>query len=85
MPHGWRPDPARSIAVARRNMPLAGADAIEWGIAPLDIAILGLFFAPAIVGIYYVAQQVASLPRPRSSTAISIPLAPITSHIRECV
>jgi O-antigen/teichoic acid export membrane protein len=47
--------------MARRNVPLAAADAIEWGSRRLDIAILGLFFSPVIVGIYYVAQQVASL------------------------
>ena len=41
-------------------MPLAAADAIEWGSRRLDIAILGLFVAPQYVGIYYVAQQVAS-------------------------
>ena len=33
-------------AVARRNIPLAAADAIEWGSRRLDIAILGLFVAP---------------------------------------
>jgi O-antigen/teichoic acid export membrane protein len=44
-------------------MPLAAADTIEWGTRRLDIFILGLFAAPAAVGIYYVAQQVASLPQ----------------------
>ena len=48
--------------MARRNLPLAAADAVEWGSRRLDIAVLGLFFSPAIVGIYYVAQNVASLP-----------------------
>src|SRR3546814_4530707 len=48
---------------ARRNTPLAASDAIEWGSRRLDMAILGLFVSPAVVGIYYVAQQVASLPQ----------------------
>ena len=43
------------MAVARRNIPLAAADAIEWGSRRLDIAILGLFVAPYYVGLYYVA------------------------------
>jgi len=62
-PHGWRPRPTTLFLLAKRNVPLAAADAIEWGSRRLDIAILGLFFSPTIVGIYYVAQQVASLPQ----------------------
>ncbi|MBA3676152.1 MAG: lipopolysaccharide biosynthesis protein [Sphingosinicella sp.] len=61
IPHGWRPEPGVLWALARRNTPLAAADAIEWGSRRIDIAILGLFFSPAVVGVYYVAQQVASL------------------------
>ena len=34
--------PARLLRIAARNMPLAGADAIEWGSRRLDICILGL-------------------------------------------
>src|SRR5688572_9381199 len=30
LPHGWKPKPAELLAVARQNIPLAGADAIEW-------------------------------------------------------
>ncbi|MBA3896424.1 MAG: lipopolysaccharide biosynthesis protein [Sphingomonadaceae bacterium] len=59
---GWRPEPVRLIALARANLPLAGADAVEWGSRRIDIAVLGLFLSPTYVGIYYVAQQVASLP-----------------------
>ncbi|MEI9927660.1 MAG: oligosaccharide flippase family protein [Sphingomonas sp.] len=67
-PHGWRPWPGPILAMARRNMPLAGADAIEWGTRNVDRFILGLLFAPSVVGIYYMAQQVASVPaRLRSS------------------
>lgn len=62
LPHEWRPDPATLWRMARRNGPLAAADAVEWGSRRVDIAVLGLFFSPAVVGIYYVAQNVASLP-----------------------
>ena len=61
-PHGWKPDPAGLWRMTRRNIPLAAADAVEWGSRRIDIAVLGLFFSPAAVGIYYVAQNVASLP-----------------------
>lgn len=46
-----------------RALPLATADAIEWGTRRVDIFILGLFAAPTAVGVYYIAQQVASLPQ----------------------
>jgi O-antigen/teichoic acid export membrane protein len=65
---GWRPRPAELYGLARRNLPLAAADAIEWGSRRLDLAILGLFASPAVVGIYYVAQQVASLPQKLKSS-----------------
>lgn len=61
LPENWNPRPGRLLALARDNIPLAGADAIEWLSRRIDIAILGLFFSPAVVGVYYVAQQVASL------------------------
>jgi O-antigen/teichoic acid export membrane protein len=59
---GWRPDPSTLWKMARRNIPVAAADAVEWGSRRIDIAVLGLFFSPKVVGIYYVAQNVASLP-----------------------
>ena len=67
-PQGWRPRPVELYLLARRNLPLAAADAIEWGSRRLDLAILGLFASPAVVGIYYVAQQVASLPQKLKSS-----------------
>ncbi|HEU4959064.1 MAG TPA: lipopolysaccharide biosynthesis protein [Sphingomonas sp.] len=63
LPHGWSPRFRPLLALARQNMPLAGADAIEWGTRNVDRFILGLLFAPKIVGIYYMAQQIASLPQ----------------------
>jgi len=82
-PKGWRPEPVRLFKMMSRNLPLAGADAIEWGSRRLDIAILGLFFSPAIVGIYYVAQQVASLPQ-KLKTSFDPILGPvITQNLAE--
>jgi len=78
-PQGWKPHPAVLMAVARRNVPLAAADAIEWGSRRLDIAILGLFVAPYYVGLYYVAQQVASMPQ-KLKTSFDPILAPVITQ-----
>ncbi len=79
VPRGWRLGPRRLIAIARGNLPLAGADAIEWGSRRLDLAVLGLFAGPAVVGIYYVAQQVASLPQ-KLKTSFEPILGPVISR-----
>jgi O-antigen/teichoic acid export membrane protein len=63
LPRGWTLRLSEVYALARRNAPLAAADAIEWGSRRLDIAILALFVSPSTVGIYWVAQQIASLPQ----------------------
>ena len=63
LPRGWKPHTLRLLKIARENLPLALADAIEWDTRRLDIAILGIFVSPATVGVYYVAVQVASLPQ----------------------
>ena len=78
-PRGWRPDPRGLWRMARRNMPLAGADAVEWTSRRIDIALLGLFFAPAYVGIYFVAQQVATLAQ-RLKTSFDPILGPVISQ-----
>ncbi|KPF73735.1 polysaccharide biosynthesis protein [alpha proteobacterium AAP81b] len=75
-PVGWRPRPAMLWRLARRNLPLAGADFAEWGARRLDIFILGRFASAEIVGIYYVAQQIASLPQRMKSSFDPI-LAPV--------
>jgi len=62
LPRGWSPQLRPLAALARTNAPLAGADALEWGTRNVDRFILGLLFEPRVVGIYYMAQQVASLP-----------------------
>ncbi len=83
LPWGWKPHPGTLVTMARRNMPLAAADAIEWGSRRLDLAILGLFASPAIVGIYYVAQQVASLPQ-KLKTSFDPILGPvITRNVKD--
>ncbi len=63
MPMGWRPRPRALGRLTLRSLPIAGADAIEWGTRRIDILILGFFAAPAAVGVYYVALQLASLPQ----------------------
>lgn len=79
LPHGWSPQPGPLWRLARRNLPVAAADAVEWGSRRIDIAVLGLFFSPAIVGIYYVAQQVASLPA-KLKTSFDPILGPVISR-----
>ena len=79
IPHGWRPDLPGSWATARRNMPLAAADAVEWGSRRIDIAVLGLFLSPQFVGVYYVAQQVASLPA-KLKTSFEPVLGPVIAR-----
>ncbi|HEY0325774.1 MAG TPA: oligosaccharide flippase family protein [Allosphingosinicella sp.] len=78
-PRGWTPHPGKSLELARHNIPLAGADAIEWGSRRLDVAILGLFVAPYYIGVYYVAQQIASLPQ-RMKTSFDPILAPVITE-----
>ena len=62
LPHGWKPDLGTSWRTAVRNIPLATADAVEWASRRVDLAVLGAFMSAQFVGIYYVAQQVATLP-----------------------
>jgi O-antigen/teichoic acid export membrane protein len=62
LPHGWKPDLPTAWSTAWRNVPLAAADAVEWASRRIDLAVLGAFMPAAYVGVYYVAQQVATLP-----------------------
>ena len=62
IPHDWKPDLATAWRTAVRNVPVAAADAVEWASRRIDLAVLGAFMPAAFVGIYYVAQQVATLP-----------------------
>ena len=80
--HGWRPQPIESWRLARRYMPIAAADTVEWASRRIDLAILGLFATPALVGIYYVAQNVASLPS-KLKTSFDPILGPVISRSLE--
>ena len=62
LPHGWKPDLGTAWSTAVRNAPLAAADAVEWASRRIDLAVLGAFMPASFVGIYYAAQQVATLP-----------------------
>jgi O-antigen/teichoic acid export membrane protein len=79
LPRGWRPQFGRLIDMTRTNLPLAGADAAEWGSRRLDIFILGRFAGPEIVGIYFIAQQIATLPNKLKASFDSI-LAPVVTR-----
>ena len=77
-PQGWRPHPVYMGRMTARALPLATADAIEWGTRRVDIFILGLFAAPAAVGVYYMAQQLASLPQ-KLKTSFEPILGPVVT------
>ena len=79
LPHGWSPQPRALFALARANAPLAGADALEWGSRNVDRFILGVLFEPKIVGIYYMAQQVSSLPQ-KLKTSFDPILGPVITR-----
>jgi O-antigen/teichoic acid export membrane protein len=79
LPRGWSPHLGGLFALARANAPLAGADALEWGSRNVDRFILGVMFEPKIVGIYYMAQQVASLPQ-KLKTSFDPILGPVITQ-----
>nr|WP_242008354.1 oligosaccharide flippase family protein [Sphingomonas ginsenosidivorax] len=78
-PRGWSPQLRPLYALARANAPLAGADILEWGSRNVDRFILGVMFEPKIVGIYYMAQQVASLPQ-KLKTSFDPILGPVITQ-----
>lgn len=79
VPRGWRPRPREMQRLAMRSLPIALADAIEWGTRRVDILLLG-FLAPATaVGVYYAAQQVASLPQ-KLKTSFEPVLGPVITR-----
>jgi len=83
LPKDWQPHPLKLGRLALGNLPLAVADAVEWGTRRLDLAILGIFAGPKAVGIYYVAQQIASLPQ-KFKTSFEPVLGPvITRNLKE--
>ncbi|MES2493125.1 MAG: oligosaccharide flippase family protein [Pseudomonadota bacterium] len=83
LPRQWRPSPIRLRRIAAANLPLAVADAVEWGTRKLDVFILRFFVGEASLGIYYFAQQFASLPQ-KLKTSFEPVLGPvITRNVRE--
>lgn len=76
LPQDWRPSVRAMLAQSNRALPLIGADAIERGTRLLDIFILGFFASPVAVGIYYAAQQIASLPQ-KLKTSFEPILSPV--------
>ncbi len=79
LPRGWAPRLQELVPLVRANLPLAVADVVEWGSRRLDIAILGLFASPTAVGIYWAAQQVASLPQ-KLKTSFEPILGPVITR-----
>jgi O-antigen/teichoic acid export membrane protein len=79
LPRGWSPRLRELARLGWVNAPLAGADALEWGSRNVDRFILGLLFAPSVVGIYYMAQQVASLPQ-KLKTSFDPVLGPVITR-----
>ena len=79
LPRDWSPSAIRMAQLVVRGLPLAAADAIEWGTRRLDIFVLGLFAVPKAVGVYYVAQQVASLPQ-KLKTSFEPILGPVLTR-----
>lgn len=83
LPRGWLPRPGHLARLAHRNLPLAGADAVEWGTRKLDVFILRFFVGEAPLGIYFFAQQFASLPQ-KLKTSFEPVLGPvITRNVRD--
>jgi len=79
LPRGWRPRPREMRILATRSLPIALADTIEWGTRRVDIFLLGFLAPPAAVGVYYAAQQVASLPQ-KLKTSFEPVLGPVITR-----
>lgn len=79
LPRGWHPQPLPIALLGVNYLPLALADLAEWGSRRLDIFILGLFASPSAVGIYWAAQQVASLPQ-KLKTSFEPILGPVITR-----
>ncbi|MFT4025245.1 MAG: oligosaccharide flippase family protein [Novosphingobium sp.] len=83
LPAQWRPRPVHMWQLTRANMPLAVADLVEWGTRKLDVFLLRFFVGEATLGVYYFAQQFASLPQ-KLKTSFEPVLGPvITRNVRE--
>jgi O-antigen/teichoic acid export membrane protein len=68
VPQQWQPHPVHMWQLTLANMPLAMADMVEWGTRKLDVFILRFFIGETALGIYFFAQQFASLPQKLKSS-----------------
>jgi O-antigen/teichoic acid export membrane protein len=84
LPRGWYPDLMRIWRLAMLNAPLAAADGIEMATRKIDLMILGAFANPSAVGVYYVAQQVATLPQKMKVSFEPILGPVITRALKNC-
>lgn len=83
LPHGWQPHPLILGRQALTNLPIAGADLVETATRKIDILLLGMLTTPSIVGVYWAAQQIASLPQ-KLKTSFEPILGPvITSSLKD--
>ncbi|MED5544425.1 MAG: lipopolysaccharide biosynthesis protein [Pseudomonadota bacterium] len=78
-PRGWRPRVSVMRRLVVRSMPIALADTIEWGTRRVDVLLLGFLAPPSAVGVYYAAQQVASLPQ-KLKTSFEPVLGPVITR-----
>jgi O-antigen/teichoic acid export membrane protein len=79
LPKAWRPHPIRLWQLGAANMPLAMADIVEWGTRKLDVFVLRFFVGEAPLGIYFFAQQFASLPQ-KLKTSFEPVLGPVITR-----
>lgn len=79
VPRGWRPRFGVMRRLVVRSMPIALADTIEWGTRRVDVFLLGFLAPPSAVGVYYAAQQVASLPQ-KLKTSFEPVLGPVITR-----
>ncbi len=79
VPRGWQPQPLILGRQALLNLPIAGADLVESGTRKIDILLLGMLTSPSIVGVYWAAQQVASLPQ-KLKTSFEPILGPVLTR-----
>ncbi|GGY93676.1 hypothetical protein GCM10011614_05790 [Novosphingobium colocasiae] len=79
LPRGWRPHRRKLPRLAMRLLPIALADTIEWGTRRVDVFLLGFMAPSSAVGVYYAAQQVASLPQ-KLKTSFEPVLGPVITR-----
>lgn len=79
LPREWKPDLPLAWGTAVRNVPVTAADAVEWASRRIDLAVLGALVPAAYVGIYYAAQQVATIPA-KLKTSFEPVLGPVIAR-----